>query len=52
METSHYSDAWNRLLYTKISFPYETDEAVSVVSGRLKDAAQTALFKDPVRTAQ
>lgn len=36
METSYYSDAWKRLLYTKISFPYEIDKAARVVSGRLK----------------
>jgi hypothetical protein len=36
MESPYYSGAWKRLLYMKISFPYEIDEAARVISGRLK----------------
>jgi hypothetical protein len=42
METTYYSDAWKRLLYTKISFPYETDEAARMVSARLKSGQHLA----------
>jgi len=35
MESPYYSDTWKRLLYTKISFPYEIDEAARVVQGGL-----------------
>jgi len=47
METSYYSDAWKRFLYTKISFPYEIDEAARVVAGRLKSGPHLAGEEHP-----
>jgi len=47
MESPYYSDAWKRLLYTKISFPYEIDEAARVVSGRLKSGPHLAGKEHP-----
>ena len=46
METSYYSDAWKRLL-CKISFPYDSDEAARVVSGRLKSGPHLAGEEHP-----
>jgi hypothetical protein len=47
MERLYYSDAWKRLLYTKISFPYEIDEAAGVVSGRRKSGPHLAVEEHP-----
>jgi len=47
MEISYYSDAWKRLLYRKISFPYKTDEAARVVSGRFKSDPHLAGEEHP-----